>query len=602
MGRLGSEMAAGDIDLTASDIGLGRESARLAELLQAASGELETLPFVSIHSASQRPGDIDAALEGIFRLREERFVLEPPIDWWDEPYQRPDERGFFQNSFVFADPLLADPDFPKVLALLASIITDWLTANPQSGTIHPHRYAWHDHAAAGRIVVMAFVLREGVRHGLLEPSAAKPLAAGVIEHARYLLADENYSAHHNHGFASDAALMLAARSLAPAPQATVWTEIAERRFAAILDHMIEGEEAIHLEHSPYYHWIIHGALSRFAKIDLFEGLDLADLTRRMEESGAWLAAPDGTLPPIGDTPMGQRLPVKALAATGPRSEMRTFPRAGYAVVRDGGSALIVTAAHHPTAHKHADDGSFCLYEDDQPIILDSGNPGYEYGSSEFRYGTSPAAHATICVDGFDWAREASPYGSGIVASAERDGLYALLTRNPGAVPGGGVAKRVLVYRPRHFLVVIDDVQADPEHQLVRTLPLAPGLDANIAAQNEVTISCNGSRIARVRQLAIGDAPADEVEIAFELRDPEMRGFSFPSPDEPRGSHDVSLTGPAGNPRAYALMLDSSDESDAPPVMTWSNSGPVVDVGISELSESNLTIRISDDSILITGID
>ena len=25
----------------------------------------------------------------------------------------------------------------------------------------------------------------------------------------------------------------------------------------------------------------------------------------MEESGAWLVAPDGTLPPLGDTPMDQ---------------------------------------------------------------------------------------------------------------------------------------------------------------------------------------------------------------------------------------------------------------------------------------------------------
>ena len=67
---------------------------------------------------------------------------------------------------------------------------------------------------------------------------------------------------------------------------------------------------------------------------------------------------------------------------------------------------------------------------------------------------------TICVDGFDWAKESPAYGSGIVAAAEQDGLYALLTRNPDAVPDGGAARRVLVYGPGRFLLAIDDVEAD----------------------------------------------------------------------------------------------------------------------------------------------
>jgi hypothetical protein len=536
------------------------------------------------------------ALEDTFRLRDERFRLTPPVDWWDEPYRMQGERGFFQNSFLFADPLLADPRFPEVLGPLATIFADWLAANPQSDTTHPHRYAWHDHAAAGRIVVMAFVLREGVRRGLLEPILARALAAGVLEHARYLLADENYAAHHNHGFASDAALMLAARTLAPAPQAMEWTEVAERRFAAILDRTIEGEEAIHLEHSPYYHWIIHGALSRFADADLFEGLDLAGLTRRMEESGAWLVVPDGTLPPLGDTPMGQR-PSPVTAALGARSGMRVFPAAGYAVVREGGSSLIVTSAHHPTAHKHADDGSFCLYEDGRAIVLDSGNPGYEYESPEFAYGTSPAAHATICVDGFDWAKESPPYGSGILASAERDGLYALLMRNPAAVRGGGAAKRTLVYMPGRFLLVFDEVDAGPDHELVRTLPLAPGLEAALDAPGEVKILSEGVSVARLVQMLIPNNPIDCVETVRGYRQSEMRGFTFPSPEMPQPSCDVALLGPAGHPRGFALLLGDAKENGSP-VVSWDESGERLDIGIAGLTGSTLSIRIGENTIAL----
>jgi hypothetical protein len=587
-------MDAGESELTVDNTGL-TEAERIVEALETAE-RLDDLRFVSIHSVPSHPGDIDAALDGVFRLRHQRFRLAPPVDWWEEPYTFPDERGFFQNSFVFADPLLSDPRFPEVLVPLAGIFTDWISANPRKGAAHPHRYAWHDHAAAGRIVIMAFVLREGIRRGLLERTVATTLAAGVIEHAEYLLADENYAAQNNHGFASDAALMLAARSLSPAPQVERWAQVAERRFAAVLAHMIDAEEALHLEHSPYYHWIIHGALSRFAAAGLFEGQDLARLTNRMEEAGAWLVAPDGTLPPLGDTPSGQRPSAAASAAAASLSGMRVFKSAGYAVVRDSGSGLIVTAAHHPTAHKHADDGSFCLYERGRPIVLDSGNPGYEYDSPEFRYGTSPAAHATICVDGFDWSRENPAYGSGMVAAARRDGLYALLTRNPGAVPGGGAARRVLVYRPGRFLLVVDDVEAGADRQIARYLPLAPDLDASLDGRGGAEISRQGSTVAGLIQVSTGGAPPDEVTLTRERHRPEMGGFSFPTPDEPLASCDLALVGPGGHPRAYALVLD--DTGVEAPVMSWSATGRLIDAEISGLADSPVAIRVGEAAVEI----
>lgn len=581
-------------------MGLTREANQLIEALEVASANLSDTPFLSIHSVSPRPGDIEAALEGTFRHHDERFALSPPVDWWDEPYRGANERGFFQNSFVFADPLLADPRFEEVLVPLAAIFADWLMANPRVDSPHPHRYAWHDHAAAGRVVAMAFVLREGVRRGMLDAAMAQVLASGVLEHVRYLLADENYAAHNNHGFASDAAVVLAARSLTPAPEAGVWTEIAERRFAAVLDHMIDGEEGLHLEHSPYYHWIIHGALARFAAGGLFERLDLPGLTQRMEESGAWLVAPDGTLPPIGDTPMGQHPPRSAAAASERYTGMKVFPHAGYAIVKEGGSALFVTAAHHPTAHKHADDGSFCLYEGGRPIVLDSGNPGYEYDSPEFRYGTSPAAHATIYIDGFDWAKHSPPHGSGMAAAAEQDGLHALLTRNPHAVPGGGAARRVLVYAPGKLLLVIDDVEATGDHRLSRHLPLAPGLEAKPNERGEVEILDDGSRLARLVQVRSPKTPAEDVEVASGRHLPQLAGFRFLTPEEPCASFDVTLSGPAGGPRAFALLVGSTDAPQ--PAMTWTEADDGLDIVIAGLTVSPLEIRIRENALGLGHVD
>lgn len=569
------------------------EAERIVTALESAE-PLEHIPFAGIHSVRARAGDVDAALEGTYRLRDLRFRLSPPVDWWDEPYRFPDERGFFQNSFVFADPLLADPRFPELLPALAALCVDWLASHPRESLPHPHRYAWHDHAAAARIVVMAFVLREGVRRGAIDRATAKALAAGVGEHARYLLAEENYAARHNHGFWSDAALMLAARSVAPFSQAERWSEVAERRFATILDHMIDRAEAIHLEHSPFYHWIIHGALSRLAAAGLFEGLRLETLALRMEEAGAWLTAPDGTLPPLGDTPAGQRPPRAAARSARGLRGMRVFAAAGYAVVKDGPSSLIVTAAHHPTAHKHADDGSFCLYEDGRPLVLDRGGPGYEYESAEFRYGTSPGAHAGVCVDGFDWSKERAAYGSGIVASAQEGDLHALLTRNPHAVPGGGAARRLLVYRPRRFLLVLDDVDAEPNREIVRTVPLAPGLRATLRRPGSLAIVDRASAIATLVQLPAPRAELDEVELSTGVRTPSMRGFSFPSPEDPVASCDVDLRGPGGHAKAYALLFDP-DESIAPR-LTCDASGDSVGVEIAGLPGGRLQLRFDDESL------
>lgn len=583
-----------------ADTSLRDEAGRLVELLGAQ--ELEELPFFNIHDTTAQPGDIEAALQGTFRLRNERFALVPPVDWWDEPYTAPNERGFFQNSFVFADPLLSSRDFTAVLKPLAAIFADWISANPRSGATNPHRYAWHDHAAASRLVVMAFVLREGIRRQRLDRNLAEALATGILEHAGFLIAKENYVAQHNHGLFSDAALALAARSLAPAPQAVDWRKTAERRFAAVLEHTIDDQDALHLEHSPSYHWVIHGALGRFENAGLFEGLRLTDLRRRMEESGIWLVAPDGTLPPIGDTSEGEELPPALRTASAAGSGLRAFRSSGYGVIRDGNSALIVIAAHHPTAHKHADDGSFCLYEDGRPIVVDSGDPGHDYASPERLYGTSPAAHSTICVDGFDWSRESPPYGSGLIDAGERDGVYAMLTRNPGAVPGGGKAQRTLIYAPRRFLVVIDDVEAGPDRLLERHLPLASDLSATAAPEGEIEIRRKGMQIARLVPFSVAEAEPESIEITVGRLQPKMAGFTFPSIDRRQPRCGVTLSAPAGPPRAFVIALGPGPwQREARPALRRRQASDAIEVDVTGVAAEPLRVKLRKEAIELKSV-
>ena len=231
------------------------------------------------------------------------------------------------------------------------------------------------------------------------------------------------------------------------------------------------------------------------------------------------------------------------------------------------------------------------------MVLDAGDPGHDYESERRRYGTSPAAHATICVDGFDWARGAPAYGSGIVAAAERDGVYAILVRNPVATSAGGGARRALVYAPGRFLLVADEVEAGPECELARSIPVAPGLTAVADSTGTVEIRDAERAVAQLVQLVGEEAVPDEVEIAHGRTEPSMAGFCFPTPDTSEPRYDIRLHGPAGHPRAFALVLgDSVAAGEVAPQISWVNAGEQVDVEVSGLTPSPLRMRLDQGTI------
>jgi len=557
-----------------------------------------SLRFASIHSVRSRPDAVEDAVNGDFWLGDDKLALSAPIDWWDEPY-RVGERAFFLNSFVFADPVLSAAEFEPALVPLGDIFVNWIRANPREGSQHPHRYAWHDHAAAGRLVYIAFVLREGVRLGSLEEETATQLACTALEHADYLLADENYSASHNHGLFSDAALALAARSLAPAQEASEWDRRATVRFEAVLERTVSSVDALHLEHSPYYHWIIREALRRFAQAGLFEELDLSELVARMGESAAWLVAPDGTLPPIGDTPFGRPPSREAVERSRELVGLKLFADAGYTAIRDGGSCLIITAAHHPTGHKHADDGSFCLYEDGQPLVIDSGDPGYEYDGPDRRYGTAPRAHAAASVDGFDWRGERSPHGSGIVAAVEDDGIYAVLTRTPGGSPGGGDLRRVLAYAPGESLVIVDLVEAGQGERVERHLPLAADLHPTLRGDGRIVIDRAARPAAWIAQLNIQGTRADTVSFELGQEEPELAGFQFSSPGAREPRPVVAFLGLGDHPRGTAIAIGPEPPADELELVVEAG-GEGVGISIIGVMPQPLRIDVGRGTLALVG--
>jgi heparinase II/III-like protein len=572
--------------------------------LEGSADQLGPRPFVGVHSPKSAPGGIEAAADGFFWVGGQQRDLNPPIDWADEPYTEGDDYAFLFNSFIFADTVLVrEPPgdlFARIIVALSRIYLDWIEQDWQVDHPNEHKYAWSDHAAAARLVHLAYVLREGVRLGLLDEEARETLALSVIEHADFTLSEENYRPHHNHGLFSDAALKLAADELSVVPEAASWAEVATIRFRSVVELTVDATEGVHLEHSPFYQLVIRNALARFAPTELMPPEQLGPLLERMDEASSWLTAPDGALPPIGDTNVGSRPSEAVQEAAARTSGLRAFPNSGYCVVHEGDSYLILTAGFHSEGHKHADDLSFCLYEGGRMVIIDSGNPGYDYASAARQYSVSPSAHSGIAVDGYTWIRDPrGGAGSGLVASGSVGDWYAILAENPRIAPDDRVARRLVLYRPASSLVVIDEVSASGEEVVERYLQLAPDLDATVQTTGAVEVADeHGARVSTVVPFGGDAVEPDSVSAIRGRTTAPAGGLFFPQFEVCEACTTVVLSRHGGGLLGFRMELGPEAQVEEA-AATGSLFGDDAEATVTGLEGATLQVRLQDGKLALS---
>lgn len=145
---------------------------------------------------------------------------------------------------------------------------------------------------------------------------------------------------------------------------------------------------------------------------------------------------------------------------------RTFPAAGYTVVR-GGGGLVLTLDHGPLGmpplhnHGHADALAITLSLNGKAVLVDPGTYRYN-GEPEFRrYFKGTRAHNIVTVDGEDQAVQetgfiwSKPYKAFLVRTTEMaDGILFETAHNGYARLSQPVEHRrtVLFFGGRHFLV------------------------------------------------------------------------------------------------------------------------------------------------------
>jgi hypothetical protein len=468
--------------------------------------------------------------------------LRPPIDWTQDPLGQRSWR-YHLHTLGFLQVLIGvdrERESPEAVAKALAIILDWIGANPRDGR-GVSDFAWYDMAVGLRAPLAAVVLRNAACRGVLTEDDAITVLRSLSEHGAALADNTKYAHGHNHGLFQDEGLLSLCAQLPFLEEAQRWTALALERLEATLRATVSFADATHLEHSPAYHFVIVNILGRLAERGLLNE-DLSELAERMRRAARWLVLPDGTLPPVGDTPPAR--PVPAWAKWGDRpSGMAVMPAAGFAVVRSSESYLLLSCGYHSQAHKQADDLSFVLVDRGETVVTDPGVFAYDEKHPDRVYARSSLAHNVLLVDGeeFTW-RGCPAYGSALDAWGTRADWYAVEAHNPLLEPVGVVHRRRLVYSPARMLVILDAVTAQEPHSYSRRFTVAPGIEVEKHARG-VALSSVGGLSA-----TLTDFSAVPVDVRVE------RGWVFPAERTREATTVVELTAPRGSSFATVISL------------------------------------------------
>lgn len=469
--------------------------------------------------------DEDAPVEGALIVADgwklgpfPRVKLVAPLDW-DRVCAENRSWHFHLQSWDPIGTVLAAYDrvpTPAYLGWAVELGVDWARAfnNPDASS----PFAWYDMALGLRAYRLAYLLDVAARSDSISDEEIAWLLAAADIHRELLLDDDSFAAHSNHGFYQAAGQLAMGRRLPDVPGMDDAFDQGTGRFRSLMERHF-SDDGIHLEHSPEYQWIIMQSLAGIIGAGLVTDAPIIDLFERIQESTAWLVAPNHRVAMLGDSsPREPKLrrpeafgndALRFVSTRGehgrpPATRTRLFRTGGYAVLRDRWpkgpdefpdcSYLAQTCAFHSRVHKHADDMSFVWYDRGREILTDSGRYGYvgkvEAGSVLFEEGyhysdprrvyvESTRAHNAVEIDARSYPRRRVPfYGSGLREAGESAGvLYTLSELNHMSTVRH---VRILMLAPQNWLIVFDWLRdgEDQRHEFRQWLQFAPELSVD----------------------------------------------------------------------------------------------------------------------------
>lgn len=437
-------------------------------------------PYRSIlqekHSSKQRR----AAKRWKFEVFHFKTRLKPPVNWKDkDPFH---SRSFRQNlhGFTWMDRLLygyKQTGDGTTLRRARDLALDWVKSNPMRFRPGRQGFAWHPKSAADRATYLGFLARTAACKGLLNPKQARLMVRSLKAHARYLANAQQHQVS-NFGLFQDLGLLILSRYASYENEAARWRKLALRRFPETLHGRLSSEN-VWLEHSTQYQFLATRMLRDFIRYSpgKKQNPELSATLAAMRAATNWFVKPGERYALLGDTQIGTAPDWGYNPGVDPQG-LKTFDESGFAMVRDGGSYLATTSSFFNRTHKHADELDFDLVDHGVQVVNGPGNYGYDR-YAEFRdYQLSSQSHSVLVVDGQSFPLDPPrPHGSGITATGQGAGWYAIEATNPLVTDLGVRHSRLFLFRPGRTLAVIDRLRANAPHRYERYFQLGADIDA-----------------------------------------------------------------------------------------------------------------------------
>lgn len=406
---------------------------------------------VTAISATVHPDDqartiavAEAACRRTFTFRSQPpVVFHDEVDWQHCPQGNIDWTWELNRHayFVALGRAFAYTGDTKYYQAFRDLLTHWMVHNPP-GVGAPNWDSPLEVAFRLNVWVWAYYCFRA----RLDEAAHLACLRGLWWHGRFLAANLEYVSPNNHLLLEAKALALGGLLFPEFQEASAWRTLGLEVTWREVRRQVHPDGG-HAEQAPMYHQIVAAELVELLWLLDLNGVDVpVDIRRRvnrMLEFEQALRKPDGELPLLGDSALGDsyarcdplvagaawlgrpelmpgRLDETGLWLTGTRPRpgpfpaagapaTQAFPETGYFVMRAGAGASVRYLVfdcgpfgYGPApGHGHADALSFELYADGRTWVVDPGVYSYHLGADWRNFFRSTAAHNTVSVDALD---------------------------------------------------------------------------------------------------------------------------------------------------------------------------------------------------------
>ncbi|MDK9687561.1 heparinase II/III family protein [Halomonas sp. LC1] len=408
----------------------------------------------------------------IFKPRKDslEFYIDFPLDW-EASVRNVDRNWRMQlQGWTFFHPIMnffdSFDEKNKVVNYFLDVARDWWDkygSDPDDivTTRMPKSYAWYDMSVGFRALVITFFADRldyyKIKLNSEDSFLLQELAAKHIRH----LSNPKVFSMNNHGLFQSHGLVGLLKKFPdvvdnPKDKLAYGLKLVE---SLVVNQF--GEEGVHLEHSPHYHFYALNTLK--AKIDsgwYDESAYIKEIASKADANSKWLVDPLKRPICVGDSILTVQKNITFPSEDSGDYLCSDIAKSGYSIVRSpwgvegkNSSMLFMTGAYHHKSHKHRDCLSFDWFESGHRLICDSGKYGYK--SDIYRnFFLSNRAHNSVEIEDFDILK-VKPYGSSINNPVE---VYPGIFKLDGKLDFPAIKHyRTIYYKPGSWLIVMDDL-------------------------------------------------------------------------------------------------------------------------------------------------